>query len=122
MHLVRSLVAVAAIAFPGFAMAARVTSDAEACAVLMKAVPGHVQLRSAPSDYYCELRNASQRYYVFAFRSRHPEPPGAGPDWVGSNLVGWFAVRRSDGAALEWNMAKDGPGAVFASAKVGATK
>jgi hypothetical protein len=88
----------------------------------MKAIREHVQLRNAPNDHYCELGYVSQSYYVLAFRSRHPEPPGAGPDWVGSNLVGWFAVRRSDGAAVKWDMAKDGPGGVFSSAKMSAAK
>jgi len=113
----RLFLVLAAIALPGVAIAGRVASEAEACAVLTKTVPEHVQLRNASNDYYCELRNVSRRYYVFVFRSRHPEPPGAGPDWVGSNLVGWFAVRRIDGAALEWDMAKDSPGAVFSLAK-----
>lgn len=119
---IRTVAAVAAIVLPGLAMAGRVVSEAEACAVLTKGVPEHVQLRNAPSDYYCELRNVSRRYYVFALRSGHPETPSAGPDWVGSNLVGWFAVRRSDGAALEWDMAKDAPGVVFFAPKGRAAK
>jgi hypothetical protein len=108
-----------AISLPSVAMAGRVASESEACAVLTRAVTEHVLLRNSSNDYYCELHSVSRRYYVFAFRSRHPEPHGAGHEWVGSNLVGWFAVRRSDGAALVWDMAKDGPGIVFSSAKGG---
>jgi len=122
MHPVRVLAVVVAFALPGLAIAGRVRSEAEACAVLTKVVPEHIQLRNVPSDYYCELRNVSRRYYVFAFRSRHPEPPGDGPDWVGSNLVGWFAVRRNDSAALEWDMAEDAPGVVFYGAKESTAK
>ena len=122
MHFVRALAIAAAISLPCIANAGGIASEAEACAVLTSAVPKHVQLRNAPTDYYCEPRNVSRRYYVFAFRSRHPEPPGAGPEWVGSNLVGWFAVRRNDGVAIEWDMAKDGPGVVLSAVKGSAAK
>jgi hypothetical protein len=117
MYRVRALAVAAAVTLPGIAMAGSVAAEATACAVLTNAVPKHLRLRNAPGDYYCELRNISRRYYVFSFRSRHPEPPGASPEWVGSNLVGWFAVRRNDGAALEWDIANDGPGVVFSIGK-----
>lgn len=113
----RALMFAIALAFPSFAEAGQVASEAEACAMLTEAVPAQRQRPNAPADYYCELDSVSSRYYVFAFRSRHPEPPGAGPNWVGSNLFGWFAVRRLDGAVLEWDIANLRPGAVLSVPK-----
>ena len=113
---------VAAAAFPGVAMAGRITSEANACEVLTKAVPKHVQLLNTLGGYYCELHDVSRRYHVFVFGSRHSEQPGVSPGWVGSTLVGWFAVRCSDGIALEWDMANNLPGVDFPAAKEGASK
>ena len=122
MHPTRPFVFAIALAFPVFAVARPIASETEACAVLTEAVPPHAQLRNAPADYYCELDNSSSRYYVFAFRSRHPEPPGAGPNWVGSNLVGWFAVRRRDGAVFEWDITNLRPATLFFLPRAGTKK
>ena len=34
-------------------------------------------------------------------------------DWVGSSLVGYYGVRKKDGAVLEWNVIDDTPGALL---------
>jgi hypothetical protein len=102
MRSIRVLFAVATIIIPALATAAPVVSEAEACAVLSKAVSEHIQLRNDPNDYYCDdFLNVSHHYYVFAFRG--PLNPG------GSNLIGWHAVRRSDGAAFEWDISENTP-------------
>lgn len=52
-------------------------------------------------------------YYVFGLRSNYPAPKGARGEWVGSALVGWFAVRISDGQVRDWDMANLKLGAVL---------
>ncbi|MDR3414588.1 MAG: hypothetical protein P4L83_00245 [Nevskia sp.] len=71
--------------------------------------------RSAPhgaAEYRCDLdpTEGASRYYVFALRSNFPAPPGAGPDWVGSALVDWFAVSKSSGEISEWDVGEEAIG------------
>jgi hypothetical protein len=59
------------------------------------------------NEYRCELETdeGNGHYFVFALRSNYPAPPGASPNWVGSSLVGWFAVSRSTGTVFNWDIA-----------------
>ena len=87
-------------------------SHASACARLKAAVAQQQSPRHGASEYRCELAvgEGRGRYFVFALRAKHPSPPGAHPDWVGSSLVGWFAVSRSTGTVFEWDAAALAPG------------
>jgi len=84
-----------------------VTSQADACKILTNAAERIVRAPKHPDEFFCQSHASLAEYYVFSLRSRSPTPPGAGPDWVGSNLVGWFGVRRRDGAVMEWDIADE---------------
>jgi hypothetical protein len=66
-------------------------------------------------EYRCEdgTDTLADGYFVFSLRSNYPTPKGAGADWVGSSLVGWYAVRTSDGQARNWDVANFKLGAVI---------
>jgi hypothetical protein len=60
-----------------------------------------------------ETAMGPNEYYVFGVRSNYPAPRGAGKDWVGSGLVGWYAVRISNGELRDWDMANLKLGAIL---------
>jgi hypothetical protein len=65
-------------------------------------------------EYRCEdAAKGPNGYYVFALRSNYPAPRGAESNWVGSGLVGWYAVRVSDGQVRDWDVANLKLGAVI---------
>lgn len=66
------------------------------------------------NEYHCDSggENFAKGYYVLALRSNYPAPKDAGSNWAGSSLVGWYAVRASDGQVRKWNVAEFKPGAV----------
>lgn len=84
----------------------------------MKAACDHLRIvvakQSAASygadEYRCEdgTAAAAKGYYVFSLRSNYPAPKGAGPEWVGSSLVGM-----PDGQVRDWDMANFRLGAVI---------
>ena len=90
---------------PAFASASGLTSTS-ACGHLKAAVAHKESPPHDPNEYRCELepREGQGRYFVFALRSNYSAPPGAGPDWVGSSLVGWFAVSRSTATVFNWDV------------------
>ncbi len=96
------------LCFSAFARSPRLSSEA-ACAHIKSRV---AQLESAPhgpDEYHCELTHegsegSGRYYYVFGLYSNYPAPPGAGPDWVGSSIVGWYAVSRSTGKLYRWDV------------------
>jgi len=82
-------------------------SSASACSRLKAAVAQRQSPRHGINEYRCELETdeGNGRYFVFALRSNYPASPGASPNWVGSSLVGWFAVSRSTGTVFNWDVA-----------------
>ena len=82
-------------------------SSASACSLLKAAVAQRQSPRHGINEYRCELEadEGNGRYFVFALRSSYPALPGASLNWVGSSLVGWFAVSRSTGALFNWDVA-----------------
>jgi len=70
------------------------------------------QLLSAPhgvGEYRCELTKegadgVGRSYYVFGLYSYYPAPPGSDPDWIGSSIVGWYAVSRATGQLYRWDV------------------
>jgi hypothetical protein len=77
-----------------------VTSEEEACEILKRAaVEFCLSRRNLAGRYYCDPLTEQALYYVVGLRYRTT------PDeLVGSNLVGWFAVQKSDGRVLEWDI------------------
>lgn len=77
-----------------------------ACDHLRTVISKQLGARHGDDEYRCEdAKMGPKDYYVFSLRSNYPSPKGGGPDWVGSGLVGWYAVRESDGQVRDWNIA-----------------
>lgn len=77
-----------------------------ACDHLRTVIGKQLGAKHGDDEYRCEeAQMGPNGYYVFSLRSNYPAPKGAGPDWVGSGLVGWYAVRESDGQVRDWNIA-----------------
>jgi hypothetical protein len=67
------------------------------------------------NEYRCEIDESGDRkYFIVRVKSRCPAPADAGPDWVGSSLVGYYGVRKRDGAVVDWNEAEGIAGAPLA--------
>ena len=88
------------------------TSQHRACKQAIRSVEKFVVQPKHKNEYYCSLHAKQNDYFVFRINSRHPEPIDAGRDWVGSNLVGYFAVRKSNGKVYNWDIAEDRVGLV----------
>lgn len=85
-----------------------------ACDHLRTVISRQLGAKHGDDEYRCEdAQMGPKGYYVFSLRSDYPAPKGAGPDWVGSGLVGWYAVRESDGQVRDWNIANFTLGAVI---------
>jgi hypothetical protein len=77
-----------------------VTTAKQACAVLKRAaVTYHLSRRSLSGRYYCDPIGDNSEYFLLGLRYRVTED-----ELVGSNLLGWFAIRRSDSAVREWDI------------------
>ena len=77
-----------------------VTSPKQACSVLKRAaVTFHLSRRNLSGRYYCDSIGDISEYYLLGRRYRVTKD-----ELVGSNLLGWYAVRRSDGAVLDWDI------------------
>ena len=82
------------------AIPAPVTTYKQACSLLKHAaVAFHLSRRHLSGRYYCESLGSVPEYYLLGLRYRV-----AADELVRSNLIGWFAVRRSDGALLDWDV------------------
>src|SRR5688572_28284076 len=71
-----------------------------ACSILkMGAVTHRLSVHDLTGRYYCDFYDPvfwTQEFIVLGLRYREsPE------EKVGSNLIGWFGIRRSDGGLLE---------------------
>lgn len=59
-----------------------------------------------PSEYRCEpdLGKGFGKYDVFALRSNYPTQAESSEEWVGSSLVGWYAVSRTGKEIYLWEV------------------
>lgn len=89
---------------------ARTISADMACKILKAAaVQHHFAMNPEPSGYYrCDVEPDATAYgpdaagyFLIGLHYNFHTPPG----WIGSNLVGWYAVRRADGKVFEFDMA-----------------
>lgn len=96
------------------AEASTLSSEA-ACLKLRRVVARTYSAPHGAGEYHCELDTSEHvhGYYVFGLHSNFPAPPGAGPDWVGSSIVGWFAVSKSTGKVFNWDLPDLGLGQEF---------
>jgi hypothetical protein len=77
-----------------------VTTSKQACALLkIAAVVYHLSRRNPSGRYYCEPIGDNSEYFLLGLRYRITKD-----ELVGSNLLGWFAIRRSDSVVCEWDM------------------
>ena len=86
-------------------------SEGEACDALLQTVEKYhlVSEPVPPGHSYCEPSTPHlPSYYQFGVYYVPEEWPS---DWVGSALLGWYAVRQSDGRVYEWDIAEDALGA-----------
>jgi hypothetical protein len=84
-----------------------------ACNQAIRAVAKFVASEKQKHEYYCGLHEQSAGYFVFRLNSRYPAPDGADANWIGSNLVGYFAVKRSNGKVYNWDIAEDRLGLIL---------
>jgi hypothetical protein len=105
------LVVMLAVIWPGGAFAANGAtqglSPKAACDRLRGVISKQLHPEHGAAEYRCDeaMTDLAAGYYVFALRSNYPAPEGAGAGWAGSSLVGWYAIRISDGKVLDWNVA-----------------
>ncbi len=98
-----STLALAALGESSSADATPVTSRHQACLVLKRAaVTEHLSTRDLTGRYYCECGYPDSTYFQCALRYRVTFD-----EKEGSNLIGWFAVRRSDGRVFDWDINED---------------
>ena len=77
----------------------RITDQLQACEVLKKAaVELHLSRHDLSGRYYCEANGDNSDVFILGLRYIT-----TADEMVGSNLLGWFAVRRTDGTVLEWD-------------------
>ena len=75
----------------------------QACAILKRgAVTHRLSVHDLSGRYYCDYYDPvfwTKEFIVLGLRYRdRPE------EKVGSNLIGWFGIRRSDGELFEWDL------------------
>jgi hypothetical protein len=92
------------LALPAIAWTAGpVPTATQACDLLTSsAVRLHLSVRDLTGRYYCEDMGDMHGYFYLGLRYR-TDPS----EMVGSNLLGWFAVRGSDGKLFRWNVDND---------------
>ena len=91
------------LAFTDAAADDLVTDQSQACEVLKKAaVEFHLSRHDLFGRYYCEEIGDDSDAFILGLRY-----VTTADEMVGSNLVGWFAVRRSDGKVFDWDVNED---------------
>lgn len=89
-------------------------SENEACNSLLEvAFNQHLAIENSKRKYYCVPHIKSKEYFVFQLHFGGGEPE----DWIGSDLVGYYAIRKSDVVVLEWDVNDDIPGKVIFNSK-----
>jgi len=75
----------------------------QACKILKRgAVIHRLSVHDLSGRYYCDYYDPvfwTKEFIVLGLRY-HDRPE----EKVGSNLIGWFGIRRSDGELFEWNL------------------
>jgi hypothetical protein len=77
----------------------QILSQRQACSALKRvAITQHLSVRNLSGRYYCDSIGDDKQFYLMGLRYRTTKG-----EMVGSNLIGWFAIRRSDGVILDWD-------------------
>ena len=79
------------------------TSQDQSCEIVkLAAIEFCLSRTNLSGRYYCEPMPEYSEYYRLGLRYEvRPD------ELIGSNLIGWFAVRKTDGAVLVENVADD---------------
>jgi hypothetical protein len=81
----------------------KVRNARQACAILKRgAVEHRLSTHDLTGRYYCDYYDPvfwTKEFIVLGLRY-HDRPE----EMVGSNLIGWFGIRRSDGEIFDWNL------------------
>lgn len=85
----------------------------QACNQAIRSVAKFVAPPKHKHEHFCSFHEQTAGYFIFRLNSRYPAPADAGPDWVGSNLVGYFAVSRTNGTVYNWDIAEERLGRVL---------
>lgn len=97
-----------------FVANARPLSEKEACSSLITvAIKRHLAIENPAGAYYCAHYFESKKYFGFQLHYFGGKPA----DWVGSDLVGYYAVLKKNNTVLEWDFIKNLPGAFIDSHK-----
>lgn len=102
-------------AYTGCVSASPVKSEQGACQLLRHAAVKYYSLNNPESSYFCVRGGLSKNYYLFSLRASDTALPNGGGFSV-SNLLGWYAVRKRDGAVLEWDISEDVPTVIISQA------
>lgn len=90
------------------------TSMKAACDALRLLISKQLHASRGLDEYRCDdTQPGPPGFYVFALRSNYPAPEGAPPNWVGSALIGWYAVRKTDGQVRDWDLGNEKLGNVI---------
>lgn len=102
-QLATSLAALAFLVAAPSQAADHVRSARQACKILKRSAVTHrLSTHGLTGRYYCDYHDPvfwAKEFIVLGLRY-HDRPE----EKVGSNLIGWFGIRRSDGALFEWNL------------------
>lgn len=110
--MIKIFFALLALAAPSPGWCTSALQDA-ACNKAIRAVAKFIAPEKQKHEYYCSIHRQSAGYFVFRVGSRFPVPADAGPAWVGSNLMGYFAVNRANGKVYNWDIAEDRLGSML---------
>jgi hypothetical protein len=83
--------------------AEQILNARQACAVLKRgAVARRLSAHDLTDRFYCDDTDPASwtKEFIILGLRYHDRPE----EKVGSNLIGWFGVRRSDGELFEWNL------------------
>ena len=94
------------------------STDEKYCQAIVAVIATAARPPTHEDEYFCWPYTKKEGFVVVSVRSRHPAPAGAAPNWAGSNLVGYYAIKPQNGAIFEWDFAEDKP----ALSKVGACR
>jgi hypothetical protein len=80
-----------------------ISSEQQACQVLQRAaIEWCLSRTNLEGRYWCDASPESPENYVLALRY-YPEPQ----ELVGSTLIGWYAVSKSDGSVFNYDITNE---------------
>lgn len=88
------------------AFAEPISAD-DACSRLLDYADRHGIKDVHADGFSCRAGEREGRYFIVDLHQAFKDGP---PEWVGSTLLGWYAVRIKDGAIFEYDMANESVG------------